>query len=239
MPKTLKSQWPILLQQRCASKLPYPHIQQAAQEFCALNQIVVQAQENHQDRDRWTDIWGSAKYASNKFYTLNFASIVALAPFKWIWKSKVSKKIKIFIWLFFRDRINSRNLHRRNNYKIDGDDYSCVLCNLNIEELSYHLIFQCPFSSECWNYLGFNWDHSLYLTPSKRLSRTVTWTSLLEIFSIAAWEIWKQRNGKIFRGLAPTFQSWKDSFLYCTRSQMYRLNQDNRLSLQSWLASLT
>jgi hypothetical protein len=48
-------------------------------------------------------------------------------PFKWIWKSKVSKKIKIFIWLLFRDRINSRNLLKRKNYKIEGEDYNCVV----------------------------------------------------------------------------------------------------------------
>jgi hypothetical protein len=88
-----------------------------------------------------TYIWGSAKYTSSKFYTLSFATIQAPTPFKWIWQSKVSKKIKIFIWLLCRDRINSRNLLRRKNYKIEGDDYSCVLCNLDTKELSYHLIF--------------------------------------------------------------------------------------------------
>jgi hypothetical protein len=28
-----------------------------------------------------------------------------------------------------------------------------------------------------------------------------------EIFSIAAWEIWKKRNAVIFRGISSTFQS--------------------------------
>jgi hypothetical protein len=37
---------------------------------------------------------------------------------------------------------------------------------------------------------------------------------------------------------APTFQSWKDSFLACSNSQMYKLCRDQRMSLQSWLASL-
>jgi hypothetical protein len=49
---------------------------------------------------------------------------------------------------------------------------------MNIEELSYHLLFQCPFHSECWNYLGFNWDHSIYFFDTiQRLNRTFTWTS--------------------------------------------------------------
>jgi hypothetical protein len=72
------------------------------------------------DEYTWTYIWGSAKYTSSKFYNLSFSAIQAPTPFKWIWDSKVSKKIKIFIWLLFRDRINSRNLLKRKNYKIEG-----------------------------------------------------------------------------------------------------------------------
>jgi hypothetical protein len=51
------------------------------------------------------------KYTSNKFYSLNFKSIAM--SFKWIWKAKITKKLKFFIWLVFRDRINSRNLIKR------------------------------------------------------------------------------------------------------------------------------
>jgi hypothetical protein len=39
----------------------------------------------------------------------------------------------------------------------------------------------------------------------------------MEIFSIAAWEIWKQRNGKIFRGIVPSFASWKNNFFLCIK----------------------
>jgi hypothetical protein len=84
---------------------------------------------------------GLYKIHFNQNLQLSFSAIQAPALFKWIWKSKVSKKIKIFIWLLFRDRINSRNLLKRKNYKIEGDDYNYVLCSLDIEELSYHLIF--------------------------------------------------------------------------------------------------
>jgi hypothetical protein len=81
-----------------------------------------------------TYIWGSAHYASSKFYSNNFKTIEAPAPFKWIWKAKISKKVKISIWLMFKGGIKSRNVLKRKNYKIEGDDYSCDLCNLNIEE---------------------------------------------------------------------------------------------------------
>jgi hypothetical protein len=143
------------------------------------------------------------------------------------------------MWLLSRDRINSRNLLRRKNYKIEGDDYSCVLCNLNVEELSYNLIFQCPFSYECWDYLDINWDHSLQFFDIIQKAKQDNHINLfMEIFSIAAWEIWKQRNRKKIRGLVPSFQSWKDNFLSCSKSQMYRLGRDQRMGLQCWLDSL-
>jgi hypothetical protein len=165
---------------------------EVSQELTTLNLIILEAQGNQHNRDIWTYIWGTSQYSSSKFYTLNFASIVAHAPFKWIWKSKVSKKIKIFIWLLFRDRINSRSLLRRKNYKIDRDDYSCVLCNLNVEELSYHLIFQCPFNYECWDYLGINWDHSLQFFDTIWKAKQDSHIGLfMEVFSITAWEIWR------------------------------------------------
>jgi hypothetical protein len=86
---------------------------EAAHELTSLNQIIIDIQGNQHGRDKWTYIWSSTKHTSNKFDSLNFASIVAPTPFKWIWKSKVLKTIKIFIRLLFRDRINSKNLLRR------------------------------------------------------------------------------------------------------------------------------
>jgi hypothetical protein len=216
-----------------------PVSQQAALELLLFNQITLQVQLNQQDKDVWTYIWGTTKYASSKLYALNFHSIEPPSLFRWIWKSKVTKKIKIFIWLLFIDRINSRNLLRRKNYKIDGDDYSCVLCNLDIEEFSYHLIFQCPFSTECWSFLGIHWDQDLYfLETIKKDKQDSHLEHFMEIFSIAAWEICKQRNGLIFRGTIPTFHSWKDNFLTTVKHQMYRLTQENGLSLQNWLSTL-
>jgi hypothetical protein len=141
--------------------------------------------------------------------------------------------------LMFRDRINSRNLLKRKNYKIEGDNYSCVLCNLNIDEYTYHLIFQCPFSSDYWNFLGIHWDHDLYFFDTiQKAKRDSHLEHFMEIFSMAAWEIWRQRNAWIFRGIPPTFLSWKDSFFSTVKLQLYRLSPEARQGLHSWVSSL-
>ena len=34
-----------------------------------------------------------------------------------------------------------------------------MLCSLNLEETTYHLFFECPFSTRCSNFIGISWDH--------------------------------------------------------------------------------
>ena len=76
--------------------------------------------------------------------------IVKASPlFKWLWTSSNLGKHKIFFWLLLRDRLNTRNILRRENKILD--DYNCVLCNSRCEETLFHLFFSCPFSQDCWN----------------------------------------------------------------------------------------
>jgi hypothetical protein len=79
--------------------------------------------------------------------------------FKWMWKSRVQHKHKLFFWLFLRDRINTRNLlHRKNMFL---QTYVCLLCVQHTEEDIKHLFFAYPFSDACWTYLGIQWDLDL------------------------------------------------------------------------------
>jgi hypothetical protein len=64
---------------------------------------------------------------------------------------------KCFVWLVFRDRINSRNLLKRKHYKVDDDDdYNCVLCSLATEEFTYHHVFFTVLNLN--HYLGNMWS---------------------------------------------------------------------------------
>jgi hypothetical protein len=69
-----------------------PLSQQEANEIWHLNQLIEQAQQNQQENDVWGYIWGNTQYTPNRFYTINFRSIEAPEPFKWIWKARVTKK---------------------------------------------------------------------------------------------------------------------------------------------------
>jgi hypothetical protein len=61
----------------------------------------------------------------------------------------------------------------------------------------------------------------------------------MEIFLVAAWEIWKQRNNKIFRRATPSFNNWKTSFFATLRHCSYKLSVQARHSVQNWLNTLS
>lgn len=75
---------------------------------------------------------GNGNFQTGKVYRLHFQSIQP-PPLKWTWKSKICKKIKIFVWLMFRDRLNSRNLLRTRRYRVENGDYCSVMCQLPTE----------------------------------------------------------------------------------------------------------
>ncbi|GJN25627.1 hypothetical protein PR202_gb13480 [Eleusine coracana subsp. coracana] len=61
----------------------------------------------------------------------------------------------------------------------------------------------------------------------------------MEVFTIASWEIWKQRNARIFRNSTPSFQSWKDCFFTSVKQEAYRINSVDRELALSWLHSIS
>lgn len=86
-----------------------PMTPEAFNELHELNNIITELNQNQdRQRDEWHYIWGSRAYSTSKFYMIPFLAIQPPQPIRWIWKSKCSKKIKIFTWLLFLDRLNVR-----------------------------------------------------------------------------------------------------------------------------------
>jgi hypothetical protein len=60
----------------------------------------------------------------------------------------------------------------------------------------------------------------------KKAKRECQHEFFMEVFTIAVWEISKQRDDLIFRDTPPSFHSWKVNFISSVKQQLYRLNQD-------------
>lgn len=153
-----------------------------------LDQAIADADMSITRIDSWKSVWGSV-FSAGKFYTFCFRRVEAPKPFKWIWKSKITMKVKVFAWLLLRDRLNTRNMLNRRNF-MTGDDLKCVLCDTGMEETLNHLFINRPFSFECWLQLGIHWPldaNCLEILPE--IKANFGSPIFFEVFVLAAWNI--------------------------------------------------
>jgi hypothetical protein len=122
---------------------------EAFQEHQQMQQIIQQIQISSQEKDIWHYIWGNNRYTSSKFYHSSYKNIQPPPPLVWIWDSKCSNKIRVFVWLLLMDMLNVRNILRRKKHKLQDNNYNCPICSANVEETTFHLFFKCSFSAQC------------------------------------------------------------------------------------------
>jgi hypothetical protein len=67
-----------------------------------------------------------------------------------IWGTRAPNKVKVFAWLYFKDRLTTRsNLYAKHVL----DDDQCQRCTNHVED-KHHVFFSCDASSELWDKLG-------------------------------------------------------------------------------------
>jgi hypothetical protein len=118
--------------------------------------------------------------------------------YRMIWKSSYTPRIKFFIWLVLVDRLNTKTVLTRRHIAVHHDEI-CVMCDTRATETIEHLFFLCPFARQCWMTLNFVWDDSLNIEERLCRRREVNGQEFFtEVAMIAAWELWKLRNDKVF-----------------------------------------
>ena len=60
----------------------------------------------------------------------------------------------------------------------------------------------------------------------------------MELFIVAAWGIWKERNDKHFRGVQPTLRSWKARFKSDFAMLVHRAKPESAPYILSLVAAL-
>jgi hypothetical protein len=137
-------------------------------------------------------------YTSKDAYTALDSSQDSTDPVgQRIWRTRVPNKVKIFAWLFFRDRLSTRcNLFAKHVL----EDDICRRCSLHPEDRG-HLFFSCSSSLELWDKLKIR--NVTTLTDSDYWTATIPshldqnlWPFVLLTL---LWRIWDARNGEIFR----------------------------------------
>ncbi len=124
----------------------------------------------------------------------------------YLWEVRAPIKIKIFMWLGARNRIQTADLLRKRGWIGPA---MCVLCRRNAEWVE-HLFFECSYARDFWRGLLRD-DDSMFEalvaqpgTLAERLNRIMvrykgTKRTLLALGIVAGcWELWRERNDRIF-----------------------------------------
>jgi len=137
------------------------------------------------------------------------------------------------------DRLNTRNMLKRKRYKIEDDNYNFVLCTAQREETIFHLFFSCPFALECWQAIGVQWQMGVPFFQMMELARQdFNHKFFMEVFIIATWHIWKQRNNLIFENYPASIISWERRFNEECTLQAHRMKASLKSPFLTWSSSL-
>jgi hypothetical protein len=188
--------------------------------------------------DSWIYVWGSAFYTSRKYYQYCFREIVPHDAFKWIWKSKCIPRVKFFCWIVFSDRLNTRGMLKRRNFQL-STGYTCVCCDTLVEETIEHLFLHCSFSTTCWTSLNIIWQAQGSFLDVMAAGRS-SWGKplFMEIFMLAAWNIWKLSNNMVFQGIEPELAVWNEKFGSDAKLLIHRTRPEFHSYIHSLVDSL-
>jgi hypothetical protein len=108
-----------------------------------------------------------------------------------------------------------------------------------VEETIEHIFLKCQFSSICWGSLNITWQaHGSFLDiiAAGRLS----WGKppFMEVFMLAAWNIWKLRNNMTFNGTDPELIAWKEKFGSDAKLLIHRVRPELHSLIDSIVDSL-
>lgn len=124
-------------------------------------------------------------------------------PLNLCWDPACLPKASFFLWLAFQNKILT--VDRLNRIGLVGPS-RCVLCKNDCENVD-HLLYNFPYSRKCWEWLihKFGWYSPFFESLKDFL---IGWPSHIYkgIYSklwnispsILMWEIWKERNRRIF-----------------------------------------
>ena len=134
------------------------HSHEAALELQVLEGWIMSLNRDPNIPHVW--IWPdkSGCFSAKSFYTIMHSHLPTIQPCRWLWKSMCTMKIKVFGWLLFFDRLNTKDLLIRRHWRSPLDDSLCVIYHVFLYEVRLHLFFNCNFSRRVWNYLSIDWS---------------------------------------------------------------------------------
>ncbi|CAL4992410.1 unnamed protein product [Urochloa decumbens] len=81
------------------------------------------------------------------------------------------------------------------------DDDTCELCH-GCPETADHLVFHCPVARAFWETIGFRLEQRQQVNDLHQLPRPpgIPVDEYDTFVLLCCWQLWKRRNGAVFRG---------------------------------------
>lgn len=157
---------------------------------------------------RWN---ASLQYSAKSAYDMFFCGSVKLAGANLLWKTWAPPRVKWFMTLALHR--GTWTAERRKRHGLQDHD-ECALCDQDPESVE-HLLLHCAMSKQIWwntldwlgmssRFVGSNlviaetWSHLRNGLPKQ------TGKELDTIFVLVAWQLWKERNARVFQREAST-----------------------------------
>ena len=154
-----------------------------------------------------------------------------------IWSSRVPNKVKVFSWLYFKDRLSTRaNLCAKSILDTD----QCQRCSAGTQDW-HHVFFVCPTSAGVWARLNMSHvaalsDVDIWNADTPPNLDAKMWPFVLQSI---LWRLWDARNGTIFRNEHPSSRSVSSKISDDLVIWRKRFKNDSDVhSLNSWRAYL-
>jgi zinc-binding in reverse transcriptase len=141
----------------------------------------------------------AATFSAKSVYDILNEPSIHSPQFVRIWKIQVLSRIRFSIWFLLYDKLNTADNLLHKGWPVTP---SCVMCSSQSSEDAAHLFNTCSLSQQL---------HTACLLPTQNQDRSMmdSWTAVVrakqeELWATIMWILWKERNSRIFRGLANT-----------------------------------
>jgi hypothetical protein len=184
-------------------------------QFIELWQLVngVQLQSGVEDSVVWK-LTANGQYSAASAYNLQFLGLVQSAMNTIVWKAWATPKAKHHAWLAFQNRLWTADRLEKRGWANCG---LCPFCKQTTESTD-HLFVHCRFTVRLWELLiGWLGLQGIHPRAWATLSIKEWWTLLADgitphrkalatLTMLTVWEIWNERNARVFRNKqSPSF----------------------------------
>lgn len=160
-------------------------------------------------------------------------------PADYIWIYTIPQNCKVFLWLAFRDRLNTKA--NMVNKKWSNDPHCPIYPAL---ESADHIILRCRNANNLWKRLGLmhlaNRSETISDFIQAVIDRTQSTKRLEPIwFAACAYTLWKSWNNMVFERQMDHFQNITQQICDTLKLWCLRSNTGTSHEIQSWCARLS